>query len=309
MTTAVIILIVAAIAVVIALVVRSRKQSSETSATPEVSAPKRAAPVVSEFHVRGDTATTVFAVPLGDGVPGDRLVELLSAAAVEDLRNRASSGLPLGEVQHIEVSAMRGGVPVVLTTVDLPDPGVLPDIDDRVSADPSHDPIAVLQAVVADTTVSTPTAAEGDLGPIADHVQLSGRSEALLRAAGVDTDTMSLSELIVGLLEVSGYDVHSGRSGLSGGAGGTAETFGLVRGGQQMLLVILTHAEGSHPELDDTVLAHFAAEVAKSQPHQAILVTDKYSPYSMYEREKRDTRSVYITRERLQSFVDSFDLG
>ncbi len=43
---------------------------------------------------------------------------------------------------------------------------------------------------------------------------------------------------------------------------------------------------GSHPELDDSVLAKFAIENAQMNPDQAILVTDKYSPYSMYEREK-----------------------
>ncbi len=85
--------------------------------------------------------------------------------------------------------------------------------------------------------------------------------------------------------------------------------YNLTRDGKSTLLVILTHDEGSHPELEDSVLARFAVEMAQVNPDQAILVTDKYSPYSMYEREKRDKRCVYITRERLQAFVDSFGLS
>ena len=49
--------------------------------------------------------------------------------------------------------------------------------------------------------------------------------------------------------------------------------------------------------------------VAQTNPATAILVTDKFSPYSMYEREKRDSRLVFVTRERLQAFVDSFGLS
>jgi hypothetical protein len=40
-----------------------------------------------------------------------------------------------------------------------------------------------------------------------------------------------------------------------------------------------------------------------------MLITDKFSPYSMYERERRDTRTIYVTRERLQAFADSFGLS
>jgi hypothetical protein len=38
-------------------------------------------------------------------------------------------------------------------------------------------------------------------------------------------------------------------------------------------------------------------------------VTDKFGPYVMYEKERRDPRCRFITRERLQVFVDSFALN
>jgi hypothetical protein len=119
---------------------------------------------------------------------------------------------------------------------------------------------------------------------------------------------MSLDDLVLGLLRVSGYDVHVGRTGMSDVQGGRADIYGLMRDGKSTLLLILSHEDGSHPELDDSILAKFAAGFAQSSDDQAILVTDKYSPYSMYEREKREPRCVYITRERLQAFVDSFGL-
>ena len=80
----------------------------------------------------------------------------------------------------------------------------------------------------------------------------------------------------------------------------------ITRDGIRSLLVIVRHTEGTYPELDESVLSEFAVAVAQANPSQAILVTDKFSPYAMYERERRDKRLVFVTRERLQAFVDSF---
>lgn len=291
-----------------AIAFRTAGQSAERSGDSRVPVSKRPMPIVSEFHVTGNTATTVFAVPLGDAEPGQHLVELLCASAVEYLRDRSREGLPLDGVEHIEVSAMRGENREVLCTVDLPDVGVLPAMDEKVLVEPIHDPIAAVHEVVADTTVASAPSGGVSLAPVAELVELSGPTEAHLRSIGVDTDAMELDDLVLGLLRVSGYDVHVGRSGMSASLGGKADVYGLTRNGQQTMLVILRHDEGSHPELEDSVLARFAVEVAQTNPDQAVLVTDKYSPYSMYEREKRDNRCVFITRERLQSFVDSFGL-
>ena len=88
-----------------------------------------------------------------------------------------------------------------------------------------------------------------------------------------------------------------------------AEVYSVSRDGAASTLVIHTHSEGSHPELEDQLLAEFAVGVAQANPTTAIFVTDKFSPYSMYERERRDKRLVFVTRERLQAFVDSFGLS
>lgn len=309
MPAAVTIVIIVVLAVVVFVVVRRRgaEPTSEPAATTEPTVWRAATPVVSSFHVKGDTASTVFAVPLGDAEVGDRLVELLSASAVEYVRERVNDGFPLEEVHRIEVSAMRGDTPEVVGTVELPERGVLPDRDDRVLDGPAGDPISAMRAVVADAEVAAPADASTRLEPVAELIVLSGPADARLRSIGVDPGTMSLEDLVLGLLRVSGYDVRADKSGVSVG-GGKADVYGLVRDGRQTLLVILAHDPGSHPELEESVLAQFAAAVAQSRPDQAILVTDMYSPYSMYEREKRDKRSAFITRERLQAFVDSFGL-
>jgi hypothetical protein len=311
LTVAVAILVVIIAIVFVGLIayfLRSAGESAGRSAGDRSPLPHRPLPIVTEFHVKGDTASTIFAVPLGDAEAGEHLVDLLCSAAVEYVRDRKSDGLPLDGVLHIEVSAMRGDTPEVLGTVDLPDAGVLPDRDEKVLVEPSHDPIAAVHDVIADSTVVPQSDSTTSLESVAQTIQLSGPTDAHLRSIGVDPETMSLEDLVLGLLRLSGYDVHVGRTGMSDVQGGKADVYGLMRDGKSTMLLILSHDDGSHPELDDSVLAKFAIALAQSSDDQAILVTDKYSPYSMYEREKRDPRSTYITRERLQAFVDSFGL-
>lgn len=305
-TLIVIVAIVVIVAFIVYAVRSSRRKVERTADTSPVST--RPTPTVSEFHVSGDTASTVFAVPLGDAEPGQHLIDLLSASAVEYVRQKTADGLPLDGIRRIEVSAMRGDVDEKLCTVDLPEPGVLPEVDEKILVELTGDPIAAVQDVVADTSVSTRATGASTLETVGEFISLSGPTEAHLRSIGVDTDAMNLEDLVLGLLRVSGYEVHVGRSGVSGTAGGSTEVYNLTRSGQSTLLMIFGHDEDSHPELADSVLAGFAVAVAQSNPDQAILVTDKYSPYSMYEREKRDKRLVFITRERLQAFVDSFGL-
>jgi hypothetical protein len=308
---AVIVFVVIAIAIV-ALVIGALKafgQSASSSDAQTSALPKRPAPLVTDFHVKGDTARTQFSVPLGDAPAGEHLTELLCASAIEYVRSRKEDGLPLDGVHHIEVLAMRGSDPEVVGTVDLPDAGELPDPRLNVLVELEHDPIAHVASIVADTTVSTATPDTKVLEPVAEFIELPGPTEAHLRSIGLDPTTMNLEDLVIGLLRVSGYEVTVGRTGFSLSSTGSADIFGLQRNGQNTVLVILEHEPGSYPELDEKILSEFAVGVVQTNPDVAILVTDKYSPYAMYEREKRDKRLVFITRERLQAFVDSFGIA
>jgi len=304
-----ILLVVIAVGVVV-LIIKALDSTRETArgAVPSPVAQKPM-PLVTEFHVKGDTASTVFSVPLGDAEAGQHLIDLLCASAVEYVRERSREGMPLDEVAHINVSAMRGSTPELIGTVDLPEIGVLPEPDAKILVEATHDPIASLAAVVADTSVAKPSGDSSGLAPVAEFIELSGPTEAHLRGIGVDPETMSLEDLVVGLMRISSYDVHVGRAGFNiGSEHGRAGLYGVTRQGHSTVLVTLTHEDGSHPELDERALSEFAVGVAQTNPDQAILVTDKYSPYSMYEMEKRDRRLVFVTRERLQAFVDSFGI-
>jgi len=285
---------------------RETAQGAVTHASP---VPGRPMPLVTEFHVKGDTASAVFSVPLGEAEAGQHLVDLLCASAVEYVREKSREGMPLDEVAHIKVSAMRGDTPELIGTVDLPEIGVLPEPDTRFLVEATHDPIASLGAVVADRSVAKPSGDSSGLAPVAEFIELSGPTEAHLRGIGVDPETMSLDDLVVGLMRISSYDVHVGRSGFNiGPEHGRAGLYGVTRQGKSTVLVTLMHDEGSYPELGEQALSEFAVGVAQTNPDQAILVTDKYGPYSMYEMEKRDNRLVFVTRERLQAFVDSFGI-
>jgi len=306
----VVILVVVVAIAVIAFVVKGRGGTSESSqgAVAEASAVQRKPmPLVTSFHVNGDTASAAFTVPLGSAEAGQHLIDLLCASAVEYVREKSLEGLPLDGLAHIEVSAMRGDSPEVIGTVDLPDVGVLPEMDASLFVSSADDPIASLAAVVADSSVAKPSGDSSGLAPVNEFIELTGPTEAHLRAIGVDPATMSLDDLVLGLMRISSYDVHVGRTGFTiGEEHGRAGLYGVTRGGKSTVLVTLMHEEGSHPELDERALSEFAVGVAQTKPDQAILVTDKYSPYSMYEMEKRDKRLVFVTRERLQAFVDSF---
>ena len=291
--------------------IRATGQAAEARADAPTTAPTRPMPLVTDFHVKGDTAAVVFGVPLGGEEAGEHLTELLCASAVEYVRAKVADGLPLEGVEHISVSAMRGDEPAYLDTVDLPQIGELPDEAAILRTGPSeHDPIAAVAAVAADSSVAAQSGRSDTLEPVSELVELSGPTEAHLRAIGVDTSDLSLDDLVLGLFRVSGYHVEVGRQGFTPmKSAASANIYWVNRSGTSSLVIVVPHEEGSYPELDDQVLSEFAVGVAQLGPSQAMLITDKFSPYSMYEREKRDKRTIFVTRERLQAFADSFALS
>lgn len=308
----VVLVVVIAIAVVGLAVYAFRSMSQSATERIETASTRRRRPMppVESFHVRGETASVVFSVPLGDGEAGAHLTELLSAHAVEFVREKVAEGLPLEGVHQIAVSAMRSGAPELLATVDLPDVGELPEESPILAREPdAHDPIAAVAQVVADASVAAPSGRSDTLDPVAQIVELSSPTEAHLRAMGVDPASMSLDDLAVGFLRASGYQVEPARSGFAMPSVSPDQMYRFSRGADSGVLAVVPHHPGEYPELDEKVLAEFSIAVAQANPRRAILVTDKFGPYAMYERERRDRRMVFVTRERLQSYVDSFDLG
>jgi hypothetical protein len=267
-------------------------------------------PEVTDFHVNGDTASIVFDVPLGDAEAGQHLVGLLSVASIEHVRELAANGLPLDGVARITVSAVRNGSPEQVAVVEFPEAGTLPapaDMSDLNTIE--HDPIAVLAAVVADESVSSAPTSTSTLEPVSSFLELTGPCEARLRAVGVDTSTMSHSELCRGLMRIGGYVINDAVPQTRLATAPDAEVFSVTRSGQRIQIVVLSHVEGEYPEVDDRVLAELAVLTTQPNVDKVILVTDKFSPYSMYDRERRSDALIYVTWERLQAFVDSFGLS
>lgn len=310
----IIILGVVAVGVVVAILVgvlsASKRQGVDTTASNAVAERKlgAAGPTVTSFHVSGDTAITGFEAPLGSAEPGRHLVDLLSLAAVEFLHSKQKDGLPLSEVTKIDVRAMRGSEPESIAIIDLPAKGQLPSTENmRSVVEPAVDPISQMAKVVADTSVVATPTTSGELPAVADFIRIGGPTEASLRAMGVDPSDLSLRDLVVGLFQVSGYDMLDGRAGASGVSG--SETFRLVRSGKSTSVIILPHVEGSYPEIGDTAFTELSIAAGQVQGDDVLFISDKFAPYSMYERERRDKRILFVTRERLQGFVDSFGLG
>ena len=109
-----------------AAVASRRRSAAPTAPKGEVVAPTRPRPEVAEFHVAGDTATVVFAVPIPDAGPDPVLEELLTGEAVEVVREKRHD-LPIDQVEVIAVYGRRAnGERVLVGNVELASQGSLP---------------------------------------------------------------------------------------------------------------------------------------------------------------------------------------
>ncbi|NNJ46647.1 MAG: hypothetical protein HKP18_02335 [Acidimicrobiia bacterium] len=67
-------------------------------------------------------------------------------------------------------------------------------------------------------------------------------------------------------------------------------------------------AETDYPELSEKMINRFMVGFEQSGHNRGLLVSDKFGPFLVYEKERREPRVHFITRERLQQFVDSLAL-
>ena len=66
---------------------------------------------------------------------------------------------------------------------------------------------------------------------------------------------------------------------------------------------------GDHPEVADQLIDRFMADFAMSGCDRGLLVSDKYGPFEIYDKERRQPRVRFVTRERLQKMVDALALS
>jgi hypothetical protein len=255
---------------------------------------------VADFHVNGTEARVVFDVPLpeeDDPILNDLLVD----EAVEVVREKRHS-LPIDDVQEIVVFAGRGTSKEIGRT-RLAAPGQLPVAVQPDMLNLTHiarDPFAgqFEDDPMAHVETQTQVPAD-DLGPIGKELRIPLGLERGLRTRGVDPTTASGPELILALLEMFGYEVNPQVDG----------TFIAIKDNQKTFIRAEAHSPGSYPELDEAIVQKFIAEFGTSGSGRGLLISDKLGPFMIHDVEAMNPRIRFVTRERIQRFIDSMALG
>lgn len=281
--------------------IRAKVEGAEVSTAIDADRPR---PRVAEFHVRGEEAQVFFDVPLQEGDIDEVLVELLTNEALEVVREKRHE-LPIDGVTTVVAFAGRDGEPRRVGTVALEEPGVLPP---PMIAAPSlhlgHIGFDPLEKQFSDDLLQTAPSLASDqrsdtLGPIGDELRLPKAVSVGLRAQGVDPATMTSAEMVRSLLRLFGYAVTTADNPLA---------FTATKAGSSTYLREDRYQPGDHPEVDEVTMREFVMEFVNSGADRGLLISDKFSPFGVYEREKREPRIRFVTRERLQKFIDALSL-
>jgi len=258
-------------------------------------------PPASDFHVTQGEAHVYFDVPLPEGDPDPVLADILLGAAVEVLREKRSH-LPLEGVSTVHAHAKRGADQVEVGKLTLDGPGELPppaplggpmftshkgpDLFEEFGSAPPEAP---------GLDVRTPS---DELAPLGADLRFTAAAEAGLRAQGIDPAVAPSSDLVPALLRVSGYTVS-----------GEAPRFAATRGGVRHHIEIVDHSAHDHPELSEKAVNEFMVRFASSGAERGLLFTAKFGPFLIYDKERRESRVRFVTRERFQAFVNALSIG
>lgn len=258
---------------------------------------------LESFHVVGDEARVTFDVPLEEQ-DDPVLSELLENEAIEVVRQKKHT-LPIGDVSHIVVIAGRDK-PREVARHTLPTPGELPPPVHETGLSfthIAHDPFAAHfdeetdMGVTYGTQVEVP---EDDLPPLIDELRIPKGLDRGLRALGTDPADLGGPEFVIALLRMFGYGVTE--QAYEGSYMATKE-------GKSTYIETDPYKPGDYPELDEKIIRRFLANFGSSGADRGILISDKYSPFLIHEIETNQPRVRFITRERVQRFIDSMALG
>ncbi len=299
----VIIVAVVVVAAAVAVIVLSRRTPGSAPGSGSVAVEaERDGPTVVDFHVGGGSARVHFDVPLPVGEVDAVLADLLIREAVEVVREKRHT-LPLDDVHRVVALGRRADGWAEVGTVELDTPGTLPppmvpellphasrpgfDAFERISDLPDRAP------GLADR--SGPESLE----PIGPQLRLPQAVDAGIRAQGLDPSTTDACDLVLGVMRLAGYRLNE-RS---------IDTVDAVSGGQRVFIRTVPHAVGEHPELSEPEVDRFVVDFMSSGADRGLLVTEKFCPFEIYDRERREPRMRFITRERIQGFVDALSVG
>lgn len=258
---------------------------------------------LESFHVVGTEARVTFDVPL-DEDDDEVLNDLLLGEAVEVVRQKRHA-LPIDDVREIVVFAGRDKVREVARH-RLPAPGELPPPmhDLGVSfTSIAHDPFAAHFEEGDDSGVTYGTVAnvpEDDLPPLVDELRIPKGLDRGLRALGADPASLGGPEFVIALLRLFGYSVAE--QAYEG-------SYMATKDGQSTFIATDAYKAGDYPELQENVIQRFLGEFSSSAANRGMLITDKYGPFLIHEIETNQPKVRFITRERIQKFIDSMALG
>jgi hypothetical protein len=256
---------------------------------------------VAGFHVKGTEAEVTFDVPLPEG--GDQvLTDLLMDEAVEVVREKRHT-LPIDDVTHIVVYA-GGDDRKLIGRTKLPSPGELPPPGPGLDfTQIARDPFAHRFESATDHSVTYETKTDvpaDELGPIRAELRIPGGLERGLRATGVDPDELEATEFILSLLRMFGYSVTELPQ---------PDSYLASKDGRTTFLRTDPYRPGDHPELSEAAIRRFLADYGSSGAERGMLISGKYAPFMVHEIESRQPKVRFITRERVQGFIDSMALG
>jgi hypothetical protein len=244
-----------------------------------------------------------FDVPLDDE-DDEVLNDLLLGEAIEVVRQKRHS-LPIDDVREIVVFAGREKVREVARH-KLPAPGELPppmhDLGVSFTAI-AHDPFAAHFEEGDDPGVTYATAVkvpEDDLPPLIDELRIPKGLDRGLRALGADPANLGGPDFVIALLRLFGYAVAE--QAYEG-------SYMATKDGQSTFIATDTYKTGDYPELQENVIRRFLGDFGSSAANRGMLITDKYGPFLIHEIEVNQPRVRFITRERIQRFIDSMALG
>jgi len=294
------------IVIVFAIMAR-RRQRALGPVPPRGSQPAIGSSMVSprmlEFHVRGDEAQVYFEVPVGPGKVEPVLADLLASAAIEVVREKRHS-LPIGDVRKLVAFAKGGSGWVRVKEVMLAMPGELPPPAPAAQLLPHGGRDLISAHFEEEAGMAAPGLVEGRrpdrVGPAGSEIRLTSRLEAGLRAGGIDPAKASAGELVLGVLRLAGFQLVSAAH---------PETHLATKGGVRTYLRIDDFAAGDYPEISEQDVTQFMIGFASSGADRGIFVSDRYRPLLAHEKERREPRIRFVTREGLQRFIDGAAMG
>lgn len=281
---------------------RRRRSPVETEvAEPDFVRPR---PAVAAFHVHENEARVTFDVPYPDD--GDEvLADLLVGEAIEVVREKRHH-LPIDDVTEVVVRVgdpereeREVGRRSLVTPGVLPPPSQITDILNLHTI--ARDPLAAeFDTPISSIPETVAPATTDELRPLGEVIRLPKAVATGLRAQGIDPSDVDAGELVTGVLSLFGYAVTPG----------VAEgVYIATKGGATTFVMTEETNPGDYPELGEDVVRRFIVAFEQAKAERGMLVSAKFAPFSIYDHERRNPRIRFITRERIQKFVDSMALG